>query len=73
VQPAGVGGVLTEWLDWRWGLYANLVIAVPAAIAALRLIDNVAQPCRPRLDLLGPALSSSGLFALVFDFPRSTP
>src|SRR5215211_442834 len=29
------------------------VIAVPAAIAALRLIDNVAQPGRPRLDLLG--------------------
>ena len=66
-----LGGILTEWLDWRWCLYVNLVIAVPAAIAALRLIDNVAQPGRPRLDLLGAALSSSGLFALVFGFSNS--
>ena len=39
-----LGGILTEWLDWRWCLYVNLLIAVPAAIAALRLIENVAQP-----------------------------
>src|SRR4051794_23258836 len=55
-----LGGVLTEWLDWRWCLYVNLLIALPTAIAALRLIQNVEQPARPRLDLLGAALSSSG-------------
>jgi MFS family permease len=55
-----LGGVLTEWLDWRWCLYVNLVIAVPTAIVALRLIENVAQPGRPRLDLAGAALVTSG-------------
>ena len=39
-----LGGILTEWLTWRWCLYVNLLIAVPTAIAALRLIENVAQP-----------------------------
>jgi EmrB/QacA subfamily drug resistance transporter len=66
-----LGGILTEWLDWRWCLYVNLVIAVPTAIAGLRLLENVAQPARPRLDLTGAALSTSGLFALVYGFSNS--
>jgi EmrB/QacA subfamily drug resistance transporter len=66
-----LGGILTEWLSWRWCLYVNLVIAVPTAIAALRLIDNVAQPGRPQIDLVGAALSTSGLFALVYGFSNS--
>ncbi len=66
-----LGGILTEWLDWRWCLYVNLLIAVPTAITALRLIENVAQPDRPRLDLVGTALSTTGLFALVYGFSNS--
>jgi MFS family permease len=66
-----LGGILTQWLNWRWCLYVNLVIAVPTAIAALRLIENVAQPGRPRLDLVGTALATSGLFALVYGFSNS--
>jgi len=66
-----LGGILTEWLDWRWCLYVNLLIAVPTAIAALRLIENVAQPDRPRLDLVGAALATAGLFALVYGFSNS--
>src|SRR3954454_562143 len=66
-----LGGMLTEWLTWRWCLYVNLLIAVPTAIAALRLIENVAQPDRPRLDLVGAALATSGLFALVYGFSNS--
>jgi len=66
-----LGGILTEWLSWRWCLYVNLVIAVPTAIAALRLIPNVAPPARPRLDLAGAVLVTSGLFALVYGFSNS--
>ncbi len=66
-----LGGILTEVLDWRWCLYVNLLIAVPAAIAALRLIENVAHPARPRLDLVGTALATTGLFTLVYGFSNS--
>jgi EmrB/QacA subfamily drug resistance transporter len=66
-----LGGILTEWLDWRWCLYVNLLIAVPAAFAALRLIENVSQPSRPKLDIVGAALATSGLFALVYGFSNS--
>ena len=40
-----LGGILTEALSWRWCLYVNLVIALPAALVAFRLL---AQPGRPR-------------------------
>jgi MFS family permease len=35
-----LGGALTEYLDWRWCMYVNLILAVPAAIAALRLLGE---------------------------------
>src|SRR6476661_702880 len=46
-----LGGVLTQAISWRWSLYVNLAIAVPAAIAALRLLRNERQPARAPIDL----------------------
>src|SRR5690242_5909049 len=66
-----LGGILTEWLNWRWCLYVNLLVALPAAFAALRLIENVGHPARPRLDLAGTVLATSGLFSLVYGFANS--
>ncbi|HSZ05982.1 MAG TPA: MFS transporter [Solirubrobacteraceae bacterium] len=63
-----LGGALTEALSWRWCLYVNLLIAIPTAITALRLLRNEAQPERPRIDLPGVLIASSGLFAIVFGF-----
>src|SRR4051812_45925856 len=61
-----LGGTLTEFLDWRWCLYVSIVFAVPAAIGAVRLLHHVPSPERPRLDIPGTLLASSGLFSLVF-------
>jgi EmrB/QacA subfamily drug resistance transporter len=66
-----LGGVLTEYLSWRWCLYVNLLFAVPAAIAGLALITNQAHPAKPKLDLLGTALATLGLFAVVFGFSQA--
>jgi EmrB/QacA subfamily drug resistance transporter len=63
-----LGGLLTEALSWRWCLYVNLVIAVPAVFFALRLLYNEAQPHRPRIDIPGVLAGSAGLFALVYGF-----
>src|SRR3954452_17480481 len=35
-----LGGVLTEYLSWRWSMYVNLLFAVPAVFAALPLLHN---------------------------------
>jgi EmrB/QacA subfamily drug resistance transporter len=66
-----LGGALTEVLDWRWCLYVSILFAIPAAFAGLRLLHHVPAPTRPRLDIPGTVIASSGLFALVFGMARA--
>jgi EmrB/QacA subfamily drug resistance transporter len=66
-----LGGALTELLDWRWCLYVAIVFAVPAALAGARLLHHRPAPTRPRLDIPGTVVASSGLFALVFGLARA--
>ena len=61
-----LGGILTEYLSWRWCLYVNLLIAVPAALAGLALLHNVVPAVKPRLDIPGTVTASTGLFAIVY-------
>src|SRR5437588_6009686 len=66
-----LGGALTQAISWRWSLYVNLAIAIPAGLAALRLLVNERQEVRPRIDLPGVVLASGGLFALVYGFSNA--
>jgi MFS family permease len=58
-------------LDWRWCLYVSILFAVPAAIGGFRLLHHVPVTSRPRLDIPGTLVASSGLFALVFGMSRA--
>jgi EmrB/QacA subfamily drug resistance transporter len=66
-----LGGALTQLLSWRWCLYVNLVIAVPTAIFALRLLVNHGDPERGGIDVPGLLTASAGLFALVYGFSNA--
>jgi EmrB/QacA subfamily drug resistance transporter len=66
-----LGGALTQALSWRWCLYVNLAIAVPATIVAVRLLVNQAHPERPRIDVPGVLVASGGLFAVVYGFSNA--
>jgi EmrB/QacA subfamily drug resistance transporter len=66
-----LGGILTETLSWRWCLYVNLAIAIPAAIVAFRLLVNQAHPSRPKIDVPGVVVATLGLFALVYGFSNA--
>jgi len=74
-----LGGARTQVLSWRWCLYVNLVIAVPATVVALRLLVNHRAPERDPIDIPGVLTSALGLFALVswvvalFVTPRGLP
>src|SRR5215471_7067171 len=63
-----LGGVLTEYLNWRWCLYVNLMLAVPSMLAAVRLLPRDAARSGGRIDVPGALTSSLGLFALVYGF-----
>ena len=66
-----LGGILTQYLSWRWSLYVNLAFAVPAIAGAVALLHNVPTENRPRLDLAGTAAAVTGLFGLVYGFSNA--
>jgi len=67
-----LGGALTEILDWRWTLFVNLILAVPTAIVALRLlVEDAMTANRSAVDLPGTLTASAGLFALVYGFSNA--
>jgi EmrB/QacA subfamily drug resistance transporter len=67
-----LGGALTQYLDWRWSMFINLVLAVPAALAALRLLArDLPTASGTRIDVAGTVTATVGLFALVFGFSNA--
>ena len=66
-----LGGVLTEYLSWRWCLYVNVAFAAAALAGAVPLIRN--QPRNPgaRLDVPGSLLAVGGLVGIVYGFSQA--
>jgi EmrB/QacA subfamily drug resistance transporter len=63
-----LGGALTEYVDWRWCMYVNVVFAVVALVGAVTLLPAPPSRERPRLDLAGTVTASGGLFCIVYGF-----
>jgi EmrB/QacA subfamily drug resistance transporter len=63
-----LGGILTQYLTWRFSMYVNVLFAVFAVSGALVLLHNQAPANKPKIDIPGAATVVGGLFALVFGF-----
>lgn len=67
-----VGGVLTEYLDWRWNFFVNVPVGIAVVTAAyLYVPDSKADLDHNKLDLPGAALVTSGLMLLVYAFTKA--
>ncbi len=66
-----LGGLLTEYANWRWTLFVNLVFAVIGIVGGFLLFEHSRAVKRPKLDLPGTLVVSAGLFALVFGFSHA--
>ena len=66
-----LGGVLTEYLDWRWVLFVNVPIAILAIPLALASIHDIARHERGRLDVLGAVLITASVSLLVYAVVRT--
>jgi EmrB/QacA subfamily drug resistance transporter len=65
-----LGGVITEWVSWRWVLFINVPIGVLVAIAAPMFLPETArQP--GHFDVAGALASTAGMVSLVYAIIRA--
>jgi len=68
-----LGGVLTEYLSWRWCLLVNVPIAIVAVILAVPFVRESRADGAANYDVLGAITVSVGLVALVYGFTKAAP
>jgi EmrB/QacA subfamily drug resistance transporter len=61
-----LGGLLTQFLSWRYTLFVNLIFAAIAVAGALAFIRSSRPAIRPRMDWPGAVFACAGLFLIVF-------
>ncbi|MFJ6783959.1 MFS transporter [Streptomyces yangpuensis] len=65
------GGILVEWLDWRWVLFVNVPIALVIAVLAWKVLHE-SERHPGHFDFAGALLSTLGMVALVYGFIRAS-
>jgi len=65
-----VGGAVTESLDWHWIFWLNVPIGLIATALATRLLPE-SHGAPERLDLIGVALVTAGVVAIVWALVRA--
>ncbi|MBV8217196.1 MAG: MFS transporter, partial [Solirubrobacterales bacterium] len=65
-----VGGAVTQGIDWHWIFWINVPIGIVAVMLGVRLLPE-SFGARERLDLVGVALVTAGVVALVWALSRS--
>jgi EmrB/QacA subfamily drug resistance transporter len=66
-----LGGLLTQYLTWRWCLYVNLIFAAITCAGAIMLLSQQPHGRRPRLDLPGLGTEVGGIFCIVYGFSNA--
>ncbi|MGO1051494.1 DHA2 family efflux MFS transporter permease subunit [Crossiella sp. CA198] len=62
-----LGGLLTDWLSWRWVFFVTVPIGAATMALALRVLpprDRATVPVR--LDVVGAVLATAGLVGVVY-------
>ncbi|HET6876171.1 MAG TPA: DHA2 family efflux MFS transporter permease subunit [Jatrophihabitans sp.] len=62
-----LGGILTEYLTWRWVLFVNVPIGI-ALIAGAFLYLHESERHEGRFDFIGAVLSVAGMLGVVYGF-----
>jgi EmrB/QacA subfamily drug resistance transporter len=66
-----LGGVLTEYANWRWCLLVNIPIALLAVAMAIPLVRESRAQGDTRYDVPGAVVVTAGLVSLVYGFTKA--
>ncbi|MEV6965386.1 MFS transporter [Hamadaea sp. NPDC051192] len=66
-----LGGVLTEYANWRWCLLVNIPIALLAMLAALAVVPESRAHGNTTLDVPGAVVVTVGLASIVYGFTKA--
>src|SRR3954469_6058371 len=71
---AGVllGGMLTEWAGWEWGLFVNVPIGLAAAFFAPRLLPESRNEGHRHFDIAGAVTVTAGLSLFVYSLVNAS-
>lgn len=64
-----VGGMLTDWVSWRWGLFINVPIGIGLVFAARQVLSET-PPEKGKFDVAGALTSTLGITSIVYGFIR---
>ncbi|MER5529947.1 MFS transporter [Streptomyces sp. NPDC002677] len=65
------GGMLTDWLDWRWVFFVNMPIGL-LIVALTPQYINESERHPGRFDIAGALTSTLGMVSLVYGFIRAS-
>ncbi len=65
-----LGGIIVEWLSWRWIFFVNLPIGI-ALVAGAHAVLPETDRHHGRLDVAGAITSTTGMSALVYGLVRA--
>src|SRR5437764_3357373 len=68
-----LGGFIVSHWGWRWIFFVNVPIGIGALVMAAIVMPNLQLNRRHRLDFLGTALATAGLFAVTYGLIEGQP
>lgn len=66
-----LGGLLTQYVDWRWTFFINVPIAVVVWFAALKFVPASLPGKKQRVDFTGAVTVTAGLVSLVYGLAKA--
>lgn len=67
-----MGGILTQYTNWRWNFFVNIPVGILVVIAALKILPlHEAEDKDTSLDLPGAILGTGGLMVLVYGLVKA--